>query len=380
MVRVVGLPYWRLSGFYFLFLFTLGGFIPYWSLYLKSIGLSSEEIGILSAIVLVNKIFSSFLWGWIVDRTGRHMLVVRCTGLLSMLFFSCTLFFQDFWSLAIILFLLSIFWTAALPQIDAMTLLYLGKSRGFYTTIRIWGSIGFIIGVLALGKYFDDHPIDDLLPILMGCMFLTWLHSLFIPDKKFSYIKQNAHKLLKILLKPSVIFLLIICFLMYASHGSYHTFFSVYLEKHNYSSSFIGVAWGVGALAEVIIYIFIHRVICIVNHRYLMILTLVLATIRWIISAYFADNIVILLFAQCLHAATFGIYHAVAIQYIYKEFGDTNSGRGQGLYNSVGFGAGLAFGSLISGYLWDIEPSYIYLFSAVLSTVGILFACFGLKK
>ena len=53
------LPYWRLSGFYFLFFLTLGAFMPYWSPYLKSLGMNAEEIGILSAIIVFNKIFSS---------------------------------------------------------------------------------------------------------------------------------------------------------------------------------------------------------------------------------------------------------------------------------------------------------------------------------
>ena len=50
-------PYWRLSGFYFLFFLTLGAFMPYWSPYLKSLGMNAEEIGILSAIIVFNKIF-----------------------------------------------------------------------------------------------------------------------------------------------------------------------------------------------------------------------------------------------------------------------------------------------------------------------------------
>ena len=73
---------------------------------------------------------------------------------------------------------------------------------------------------------------------------------------------------------------------------------------------------------------------------------------------------IILIFTQCLHAATFGIYHAVAIQYIHREFKGEHQGRGQALYSSVSFGAGLAFGTLISGYLWESLGSMeIFLFA-----------------
>jgi PPP family 3-phenylpropionic acid transporter len=111
-----------------------------------------------------------------------------------------------------------------------------------------------------------------------------------------------------------------------------------------------------------------------------MILTLILATLRWILTAWFVDNVAILLFAQCLHAATFGIYHAVAIQYIHKEFKGMHQGRGQALYSSVSFGAGIALGSLISGYLWDsVGSMQTFLFAAILSALGVIVAWFGLK-
>ena len=171
-----------------------------------------------------------------------------------------------------------------------------------------------------------------------------------------------------------------VCFLIQAGHGPYYTFFSIYLEEHGYSNSFIGTCWALGVLAEVIIYVFIHKVIGRFGLRKLMILTVMSATLRWLLIAFFVDNVFILLSAQCLHAATFGIYHAVAIQYIHREFKGSHQGRGQALYSSVSFGAGLALGSLISGYLWDsVGSMQTFLFAAVLSAIGIIIAWFGLK-
>ncbi len=381
MIKVDGLPYWRLSGFYFLFFLTIGAFMPYWSLYLKSIGLNAEAIGILSAIVVVTKIFSSFIWGWIVDHTGKRIQIIRYTSLLSMLSFSLVLFYQDFWSLFFILFVFSIFWSAALPQIEAVTLSHLGEKSDSYTVVRIWGSISFIIAVLALGKYFDHQPIEYLLPIIIISMLLVWLHSLSLPEILSSHEESNSATFRSILFKTHIITLMVVCFLIQAGHGPYYTFFSIYLEEHHYSNSFIGTAWALGVLAEVIIYLFMHRVIGLYGLRRLMILVLISATIRWLLIAWFVDNVFILLFAQCLHAATFGIYHAVAIQYIHREFKGSHQGRGQALYSSVSFGAGLALGSLVSGYLWDFVGSMqTFIFAAILSAIGAIIAWFGLKN
>ena len=233
--------------------------MPYWSLYLKSINMSAEAIGILSAVVVATKIFSSFIWGWVVDHTGKRMQVVRLTSLLSAISFSLVLFYQDFWSLFIILFIFAIFWSAALPQIEAATLSHLGEMSNSYTIIRIWGSISFIVAVLVLGQYFDHNPIAYLLPMLIGSMVLVWIHTLFIPEISSEQEKTNGISFRSILLKPHVISLMAVCFLIQAGHGPYYTFFSIYLEEHGYSNSFIGMTWAIGALAEVLIYVVMHR-------------------------------------------------------------------------------------------------------------------------
>ena len=375
------LPYWRLSGFYFLFFLTLGAFMPYWSPYLKSLGMNAEEIGILSAIIVFNKIFSSFIWGWFVDHTGKRIQMIRMTSLLSVASFVFVLLYQDFWSLFIILFVFSIFWSAALPQIEAITLSHLGERSDSYTKVRLWGSVGFIISVVLLGKFFEYNPIICLVPIVIFSTDVYKRQSLSIPEIKTKLYQPVKTSFKSVLLKPHIISLLIVCFLVQAGHGPYYTFFSIYLEEHNYSSSFIGIAWAVGVIAEVLVYIFIHRVISRFKLRTLMILTLVLGTVRWLFTAYFVDNMIVLIFTQCLHAATFGVYHAVAIQYIHREFKGAHQGRGQALYSSVSFGAGLAFGTLISGYLWDSFGSMeIFLFSALMSASAMVIGFFWLKE
>ena len=375
MLKVDGLPYWRLSGFYFLFFLTIGAYMPYWSLYLKSINMSAEQIGILSAIVVMTKIFSAPLWGWLVDHLGKRITIVRFTSLMSLLCFIPVFFFTEFWPLFIILFAFSIFWSAGLPLIEATTLSHLGENNHDYTVIRVWGSISFIVCVLALGKFFDYQPITYLLPVLLGCMTLVWLHSLSIPDISEQHEEHDGKTFLSIITHKSVIVLFLVCFLMQASHGPYYTFFSIYLEEYDYSKSFIGIAWAVGVLAEVMVYLFIHRVIRNYGLKLLMILSLLLASIRWLLIAVFVENVLILIFAQCLHAASFGVYHAVAIQYIHREFKGVHQGRGQALYSSISFGAGLALGTLASGYTWEsIGSMQTFLFAAAISGIAVVIA------
>jgi PPP family 3-phenylpropionic acid transporter len=85
----------------------------------------------------------------------------------------------------------------------------------------------------------------------------------------------------------------------------------------------------------------------------LLLASLFFAVMRWLLIGFFVESVAILVFAQLLHAATFGVYHTVAILYIHKFFRGRLQGRGQALYSSVSFGAGMAIGSLVSGYAWN---------------------------
>ena len=170
-----GVPYWRLSGFYLLFFMTVGIFLPYWPLYLESIGLGVVQIGILSAIIVVTKIFAAYFWGWIVDHTSRRMQVIRVASLLAAVTFAAALPVQGFLPLALILLVFSFFWSAALPQMEAATLTHLGESTHGYAGIRLWGSIGFIISVWSLGLALEHIGISRV-PLLMSvCRLSTWM-------------------------------------------------------------------------------------------------------------------------------------------------------------------------------------------------------------
>ncbi|MFV9616626.1 MAG: MFS transporter, partial [Gammaproteobacteria bacterium] len=109
----------------------------------------------------------------------------------------------------------------------------------------------------------------------------------------------------------------------------------------------------VGVLAEVIIFLLMHRLLPVFGARKLLIFTLLLTTVRWLIIGFFADDLSMLFIAQLIHAFSFGVFHSVGISLVHDYFTGSHQGRGQALYASVSFGAGVAVGSLVSGLLWD---------------------------
>lgn len=368
-------PYWRLSGFYFFYFAALGALIPYWGLYLKSLGFNESDIGELIAIIMATKIVAPNIWGWIADHTGKRMQIIRVASLFAVLAFAGVFFGSGYWWLALVTILFSFFWNASLPQFEATTMNHLGEQPHRYSAIRLWGSIGFIVAVAGLGTLFDHFSVS-LLPIVLLVLYAgIWLNSLLVPEHANAHLTLDREPLRRVLGKPEVLALLLVCFLVQASHGPYYTFYSIYLEEYGYSRQWIGGLWALGVVAEIAVFLLMYRLLPRYGSRKLLLAALVLTTLRWVLIALFLENSSILLFAQLLHAASFGVVHAVAIHLIHRFFTGHHQGTGQALYSSVTFGIGGALGSLYGGYLWDSAgPEVVYLVAAGISLLALLVA------
>ena len=359
-------PYWRLSGFYFFYFASLGVFVPYWGLYLQWQGFSAQEIGEITAIFLGARIIAPNLWASLADFHGQRMRIVRVTSIIGTIAFSAILLDNSYIWIAVVMLVFSIFWNATLPQFEANTLQHLGENSHHYSKIRLWGSIGFIFTVTALGIVFEKISID-LMPIaLIITMTGISIMSLSVPESSDHNLTHKQLPLRDILKQPAIIAFFTVCFLVILSHGPYYTFYSIYLEQNGYSRTLIGQLWALGVLAEVIVFIFMHRFIPRYGLRLILILSLLLSTLRWLLIGLFPNMITVLLFAQLLHAASFGTFHAAAIAWVHQHFVGKNQARGQALYSSIGFGAGGVLGSLTSGYLWDNPgPTFTFILAGI---------------
>lgn len=368
-------PYWRLSGFYLFYFASLGAFLPYWTLYLENLGFSAIAIGQLMALMALTKLVSPNVWGWIADHTGERMRIVRLGSLAAAMCFAGVFLGQGFWWLALVMIAFSFFWNATLPQFEATTLNHLGDQAHRYTRIRIWGSIGFICAVAALGPLLDRYGTAPLPVVLLALFTGIWLSTLRVHDRGIAPAPLGHAPLGDVLKQRHVLALLAVCFLVQASHGPYYTFYSIYLEDHGYSRSLIGQLWALGVIAEVGLFLVMHRLVPLFGLRGLLLASLALAVLRWLLIAFFVDSVPMLAAAQLLHAATFGVYHGVAIQLIHRYFRGRHQGRGQALYSSLSYGAGGALGALYSGLMWEgAGATATFVVAAAISGVALLVA------
>lgn len=350
------IPWVSLGAFYFFYFAVIGGFMPYWGLYLQSLGFSAADIGQLMAIVMATRIIAPNFWGYIADRTGRRLQLVRLGALMITLGWLGVFAAHSFWSLALVMLAYGFFQNAILAQFEALTMAHLGAQRERYSQVRLWGSLGFIATGTGLGILFDRISVDALPLALLVCALVTWLVSLGLPDIATARRHESAEGFLSILARQPVWTFFSAHFLLQLSHAPYYTFYSIHLEDHGYSRSEIGWLWGLGVFAEVVLFTVMHRVLPRVGETRLMRWSLLLAGVRWLMIGLLADYPLAIWSAQLLHAASFATFHAAAMTRIYEHFGDGHQGQGQAVYSML-WGTGVALGSWAAGMVWNSDTA-----------------------
>lgn len=374
-------PYWRLSAYYFFYFAFIGAFSPYFSLYLKSLDFSAWDIGVLLSLMQVMRLLAPNLWGWLADRLGSKMPIVRAAALMSIGGFSSFFFAQGFSGFLLGMALLAFFWSASLPLVEALTLTHLGGQASRYGSIRLWGSIGFIVAVLGLGWLLDRFPLSAVLWACLACLGGILACAVWLPDKRQERHEADRLPIGDILRRPEVKALFAACFCMSAAHGALYVFFSIYLVDHGYSKALVGLLWTLSVVAEIFVFMYLPRLLRAFSLRAILLFSFACAILRFLLIGWGIEWLWVIVLAQLLHAATFGAYHATAVTAVNDWFAGRHQARGQALYGSISFGAGGMLGVLVSGWAWEaIGAPLTYTLGSAFALVGMVLLLQGWRS
>ena len=367
------LPYWRLSTYYFFYFAFVGAFSPYFTLYLQAISLTATEIALLMSLMQLMRILAPNMWGWLVERFGGRVTILRLSALMSLVGFGGFFLSTQFGGLLAAMALMAFFWSAALPLIEGLTFSHLGADTHRYGSIRVWGSCGFIVAVLGLGQALDSVPIEAVLWVTATILAGILACSFTLPESAPPALERTPSSMLDTLRRREVRAVLAAFFLMSAAHGALYVFYSIYLVDNAYDKALVGWMWTLGVAAEILVFMLMPRITRRFSLRAILIFSFACAVLRFVLIGWGADSLAILLFAQLLHGATFGAYHAAAIAIVNLWFPGRLQSKGQALYGSLSFGAGGMLGGLLSGYTWDsLGPEWTFTLGSGFALAGLI--------
>jgi PPP family 3-phenylpropionic acid transporter len=230
-----------------------GIYLPFINVYFAhDRGLSGQEIGILAGVAPLMTLVVAPLWGAAADRRGSRIAVLRWsvagTAAAILLVGSA----ESFWLLLPAMGIFALFQVAIIPLSDGAVSAAAANQKISYGSLRLWGSIGFMIGGPLMGLLANRFGLRAIFPLYALLMLLAlpvlWHMIPCEPPSSSSTRRGTAFSLLR---HRSILLFLIIAGLAAIGISAGYQFLSVFLHSLGASPGLIGAVSALGAFFEV---------------------------------------------------------------------------------------------------------------------------------
>ncbi|MBP2079758.1 MFS transporter [Oceanobacillus polygoni] len=344
--------------------------ISFLPLYLHYRGLNGTEIGWVLAVESLASLLAQPIWGYLSDKykTVRKILFICVIGLLI----GSSIFFQMD-TLSTILITGAAFYFFATPigaLSDSLAQRRADELNISFGSIRMWGSVGFAISALIVGRILDQFGVQYMMwPYLFFGLIILFV---LIPMKDVK-VESEPVKLIdvrKIIAnKPFLLFLSVIVFIT-ITHRMNDYYMALYITELGGSESLVGLAWFVGVISEALIFALAGLWFRKYRTLIFIIAAAILYTIRWFLYAAVDDPMHVIAL-QFMHGLTFGVFYTAAFEYVTRLIPKFLQSTGHLIFFSVYFGLSGIIGSLAGGPIMEVfSGSTMYLFMGTLAAIG----------
>ena len=367
----------KFQAFYFLLIGAVGCFTPYINVYLeKSIGLEGSQIGLITAISLILGVCVIPIWGVIGDKTRKYNLLLMTSLALSIV----VLYFYSkqtvYLGCIVFALLLKFVRLGSTPMADTITMNYTAKNGGNYGSIRGMGSLGYMLGSMAVGFLADifglDGPLFTSYMLLLGIALLicfTFPKSNEEDDEKEKPQKGSFKELL---VNKNFIFILVLVMItqiVVDSSGAYAGNHLVVTLKGN--NSLISWLTLVQVLPEFLFLMVASQIIRKMGYKKFFLISTIPMAIRMFTYA-FIPNPYVFVFISIVHCLGVACSTVASLAYIQDTVSPAVFGTAITLLN-----AAMSIGKAIYGYLFGAIYQYfgsynIFLISGIIVVIGVI--------
>ena len=362
----------------------VGIFFPYIALYLTSLdNLSSAQIGLLLALIPLVGFFVQPLWGMATDIYHQHrlILVIACLSVCVVLVGYA--FAQQFWFLLLLTILLSIIYAPIQVIVTSLALEHLNRqaTKTDFGSLRLWGSVGFVVSTFGIGSLFvDAEAIWWILPLFAFCHLLLALIAYTLPNADVHGQASWREGVTLLRQERTLAWFLLGLLLLGMTLGIVNNYLAIFLVDIKGAGWMIGAALALSAVAEIPLLARVQRFIDRWGIRLMLFIGSAILPIRWFLFALIDEPLWVLP-VQLTHGLAMMSLLVVAVLYVDRLLEPKWRTSGQALYtasfHSVGPGIGLFFGGYIYG--WNGIRS-LWFFSTAIALVGLGILYYAMYK
>jgi MFS transporter, PPP family, 3-phenylpropionic acid transporter len=371
----------KLGLFYAAYFFFGGVQLPFFPLWLESRGLDARTIGLIIAVPALVRIVVTPI---VTHQADRHRAlkatlvigaVVGLTGMTTAGLVSGPV--AIFLAFAVAMAALS----PMLPLSDAYALSGLGARGRNYGPVRLWGSVAFIVGNVGAGFLLERMApghliwliVSALAVVVVAASMLTPLET--IPRPVSATPAASPKTLLR---NPAFLAVVLASSMVQGSHAFYYGFSTIQWRAEGFDGRLIGLLWGLGVLAEIVLFALSVRLPKSLPPTALLAIGGVGAIIRWTAMA-FDPPVALLPVLQLLHAASFGAAHLGMMGFLARNVPRELVATAQGLA-ATWSGIVNASATFISGFVYAATGSLAYLVMATMALIGLMSALYAGRR
>ncbi|MDC0708374.1 MFS transporter [Stigmatella sp. ncwal1] len=337
-----------LAVFYFLYFGTVGITQPFLPAYLRSLDLSTTQVGFLLALSPLMSLITPTLWGHLADRTGQigRILTVLTVG--ATLCFAPLLRVDHFLTLLATLAAFAAFSSSITPMVDSLALNRVAQEGGSYAHLRLFGSLGFVVITTSFGLLAQrvDQRVVAVPLVLLGLLAL-W--SLTLHGRASAGASRHPLAGIQLLRDHKDLrWMLAATCLHWMACTPYNGMLAIHVLALGLPPSVVGLSAGTAVTAEVAALLLYPRFADRIAPRHLLGLAFVLSAVRWVGMALVTSAAPLIALAL-LHSMTFGVFYVASVAFMARRIPPQLRATGQGLYSAITMGIGGLVGSAASG-------------------------------
>lgn len=313
---------------------SLGGLHPFLAPALTSAGASEAAIPLIIAAFPLARLTAGPTLGWVADRYARPDLVLQGSAFGAALF-ALLLGVAPTWVLmGAAVYAFAFCRVPLFPLLDVRIL----RSPGGYGTVRVWGSVGFIVAVLTVGIFADEWPR---LPALAAAVALvvTGLMTLTLSPGGPATADPLLPAMKRLLAIPALRPLWILSGLHAATLSTYDHLFSLHVASMGLSARVTAAGVASGIAVEIGILAAGPWLLKRFGAATLIFVATAVTIPRWIVTGMTTDPVV-LASVQVLHGIGFGGWWIGGIGLLAERAPEDLRNSAQSLFVFAAYGVG----------------------------------------
>lgn len=338
--------------YYFTSFAALGAYAPFFPRWLEAHGATGVGMGAVSALVPALGILGPPIVGLFADALGMRGSVLRvaCAGAcLSIAALAIAAGMSPSLSFGVLFAAVFAYAAFRSPMVMLADVVALERTRASGTTygkVRLWGSIGFLVAAIGVGRAVDARGSAALPAVIAALLAMTAAAAWTLPARPAAPRLPVVPEARALLAAPDFATFLVVSLLSQIAHAAYDLCFSLHLRDLGAGGDLVGVAWAAGVVFEIALMIVAESLLARFSAPALLVVALFGAAARWALIAM-VGSIPLLLAFQPLHALSFALWWIASLAYVKARAPAHALATAQGL-----FSAAVAMGAVAGMLAW----------------------------